>query len=329
MATKRPLRVVPIPKNNTRSVAKQVQRTVSEAKAIEKQKIETKKQEEQERDVTPPTPQKELIQELINGTHGTNTMTDEEEQNGSEELVIPTEIIDISTEHTEAVDKDTQSPTSMETDDTTTLEKEIPTEDEKQVTKKRAKKRQYALPVGRRSGRTTTAKPANPQPRKRKVSNKQIQKDVEAIVTQAKQLDELKNKKKKSPPSKTSSSSKTTTSTDANPQKRWISEKGKKKRRYSEQTRMQRRVIKEQKNSVNVAIPKASIQRLIREILQDVTPNREICRMSREALEAIHVALEHYLINLFAASTFVVARGDRVTLFPEDMRIVKTIRAIT
>lgn len=95
-----------------------------------------------------------------------------------------------------------------------------------------------------------------------------------------------------------------------------------KQHRYKPGTVALREIRKYQKTT-ELLIPKASMQRLVKEIAQDYTND---IRFTREALNAIHEASEAYLINLFEDSVLCMAHAKRKTVYRKDMQLASQIR---
>ena len=99
----------------------------------------------------------------------------------------------------------------------------------------------------------------------------------------------------------------------------------KKKRRYRPGTVALREITFYQKNT-NKLIALAPFARLVREIaLECLGPNR-MCRWQTTALEALQEATEAYMVALFEDTNRVAIHAKRVTIRPEDVRLVKYIR---
>lgn len=80
--------------------------------------------------------------------------------------------------------------------------------------------------------------------------------------------------------------------------------------------------IKEHQKSTKLMIPKASITRLIREIMYS---HNENLRVQPAVIEALHEAGEAFLVNLFEMSQAASAHGKRTTLMRSDVRLAKRI----
>ena len=98
----------------------------------------------------------------------------------------------------------------------------------------------------------------------------------------------------------------------------------KKPQRYRPGTVALREIRKYQK-SVDLLIPMVSFQRLVREIVQDICRDRHIekKRIQSTALLALQEASEHYLVKLFQNSQLAAIHGNRVTVLPRDIQLVR------
>jgi len=85
------------------------------------------------------------------------------------------------------------------------------------------------------------------------------------------------------------------------------------------------REIRKCQNSGELLIPKLNFQRLVREIVQDECRNRDIDmkRIQSTALLALQEASEHYLVDLFKNSQIAAIHGNRVTVLPSDIQLVR------
>lgn len=73
-------------------------------------------------------------------------------------------------------------------------------------------------------------------------------------------------------------------------------------------------------------IPKSTFRRLVREIASDFHPN---VKFRREAMEALQEVSEDYLTMCFFHAQKCAEHANRETLFPADMRLVRTLRKYT
>ena len=98
----------------------------------------------------------------------------------------------------------------------------------------------------------------------------------------------------------------------------------KKPRRYRPGTIALREIRKYQRSG-ELLIPKLNFQRLVREIVQDECRNRKIDmkRIQSTALLDLQEASEHYLVQLFQNSQLAAIHGNRVTVEPRDIQLVR------
>lgn len=79
--------------------------------------------------------------------------------------------------------------------------------------------------------------------------------------------------------------------------------------------------------TANLLLPKLSFQRIVREIVQSVTPDEY--KWSPNALEALQTSTEAYLTAVFEDTNKAAIHGKRVTIRPEDMHFIRDIRTHT
>tara|TARA_B100000683_G_C12407798_1_gene522442 strand:- start:105 stop:440 length:336 start_codon:yes stop_codon:yes gene_type:complete len=82
------------------------------------------------------------------------------------------------------------------------------------------------------------------------------------------------------------------------------------------------REIRSEQNSTNRVIPLAPFQRLVQEIANDLG---EGYRFRKEAVEALQVDAEDYIINMFNGSNLVAIKCGRETLHAHDIQTWNTI----
>jgi histone H3 len=83
--------------------------------------------------------------------------------------------------------------------------------------------------------------------------------------------------------------------------------------------------IKQLKNTEMLSIRKLPFQRLVREISHDFT-EYDPFRYTPQALLALHVASEDYLVALFEDSYLCALHANRVTLMKKDLNLARRIR---
>ena len=87
------------------------------------------------------------------------------------------------------------------------------------------------------------------------------------------------------------------------------------------------REIRKYQTSTDTLIPKLCFQRLVKEIMCHVCRERHITMMKIQstALLALQTAAEYYLTELFSKSQLLAIHGNRVTVKPEDVQIVRCL----
>ena len=85
------------------------------------------------------------------------------------------------------------------------------------------------------------------------------------------------------------------------------------------------REITEQQRSVKTLIPKASIARLCREIVQDTTTFNDTLRMTPGSLAALQEAAEKFLVDKFEESNLFAIHAKRVTVMVPDLELTKLV----
>ena len=83
--------------------------------------------------------------------------------------------------------------------------------------------------------------------------------------------------------------------------------------------------IKNRKNLDELSIRKLPFQRLVRDIVLNFSTD-EPFRFTPQALQALHVASEDYLVGLFEDSYLCALHAKRVTLMRKDMNLARRIR---
>ena len=99
-----------------------------------------------------------------------------------------------------------------------------------------------------------------------------------------------------------------------------------KKRRYKPGTLALREIQKYQK-SVKHLVPKVSLMRCMRELLEELRPGAGI-RFTPAAVDAIQESAEVYLTEWFEEVNHYAIHAHRVTIMPTDIRLGKTIRKL-
>ncbi|UMM18069.1 hypothetical protein L5515_014308 [Caenorhabditis briggsae] len=83
------------------------------------------------------------------------------------------------------------------------------------------------------------------------------------------------------------------------------------------------RDIRKYQRSTELLVKKAPFQRLCREICQK---NRWDVRFQSAALEALQVAIEAYLVEIFQESQNYAIHAGRVTIMKKDMQLARRVR---
>ena len=88
------------------------------------------------------------------------------------------------------------------------------------------------------------------------------------------------------------------------------------------------REIRRYQKSTELLIRKLPFQRLVREIVLDVTPKggRGEVRFQGQAIMALQEASEAYLVGLFEDSNLCAIHTKRVTIMPKDIQLARRIR---
>jgi histone H3 len=84
------------------------------------------------------------------------------------------------------------------------------------------------------------------------------------------------------------------------------------------------RQIRKYQKSVELLIPKAPFQRLVREIIDKINPT---LRVQSIALTAIQEAAEAMIINLFEDTLLCAIHAKRVTIMTKDITLARRLRA--
>jgi histone H3 len=96
----------------------------------------------------------------------------------------------------------------------------------------------------------------------------------------------------------------------------------KKPHRFRPGTVALREIRKYQKTS-DLLMPKASFQRLVREVAQDFKSDT---RFVSDALFALQHASEGYFVGLFEDTQLCAIHGKRITIMPKDIQLARRIR---
>jgi len=85
------------------------------------------------------------------------------------------------------------------------------------------------------------------------------------------------------------------------------------------------REIRRFQKSTELLIRKLPFQRLVREIIQDVSPGQGF-RVQSAAVGALQEAAEAYLVGLFEDANLCAIHAKRVTIMPKDIQLARRIR---
>jgi histone H3/H4 len=85
------------------------------------------------------------------------------------------------------------------------------------------------------------------------------------------------------------------------------------------------REIRKYRSSTNLLIKKLPFQRLVREVTNELFPNKNV-RFQTASLAALQEAAEAYLVSLFEDTNLCAMHAKRVTIMPNDMTLARRIR---
>lgn len=86
------------------------------------------------------------------------------------------------------------------------------------------------------------------------------------------------------------------------------------------------REIRKYQKSTDLLIPRRPFQRLVQEIVQDMSSSGNPLRLQSHALEALREASEAYLTSLFEDTNLCAIHAKRVTIMPKDIQLARRIR---
>ena len=101
----------------------------------------------------------------------------------------------------------------------------------------------------------------------------------------------------------------------------------KKPHRYRPGTVALREIRRFQKTT-ELLIRKAPFQRLVREIAQKISKNKDL-RFQSLAVLALHEASEAYMVGMFEDTNLCAVHAKRVTIMPRDMLLARRLRGET
>ena len=83
------------------------------------------------------------------------------------------------------------------------------------------------------------------------------------------------------------------------------------------------REIKKYQRSTDTLVPRAALQRIIKEISSKYLPD---ARYSYGAIDAVHQCVESYMVGLFEDTNLCAIHAKRQTVMTKDMRLARRIR---
>lgn len=109
----------------------------------------------------------------------------------------------------------------------------------------------------------------------------------------------------------------------SSPNESAVKEKKKRKMRKKSRARALRKEMRRLQSSDKHMIPKATMQRIIRAIADDISPEGTSPRWTVEAIEQIQTAAEDYVHSLFTSAYELTTRvGGRQTIRPAELRCI-------
>ena len=75
--------------------------------------------------------------------------------------------------------------------------------------------------------------------------------------------------------------------------------------------------------TTNLLVEGRPVDRLVREIIQEVRPG---FRLREEAVDALHHAVEDYAIKLLMECNALAQHAKRITIMPNDLRLALRLR---
>lgn len=86
------------------------------------------------------------------------------------------------------------------------------------------------------------------------------------------------------------------------------------------------REIRRLQKSTDWLLPRAPFQRLVREIVQDVSMTNYYC-MARSALGALQEITKSYMVGFFAQTQLLACHAKRVTVTGSDFQLLATLQS--
>jgi histone H3/H4 len=96
-----------------------------------------------------------------------------------------------------------------------------------------------------------------------------------------------------------------------------------KSHKFKPGTVARREIRHQQKHSDDFALPKANVNRLIREIGQDYSTD---LRYTAKFLELAQLVIETYLTDLMVAANLCAIHAERQTILPKDLQLARRLR---
>ena len=87
-----------------------------------------------------------------------------------------------------------------------------------------------------------------------------------------------------------------------------------------------KRDIKRYQKSTKLLIPKASFERMVREVSETL---KKGMRFTKSAIEAVQTSAEDYLVKLFEDASLCASHAKRVTVQDKDIYLARRIRGET
>ena len=81
--------------------------------------------------------------------------------------------------------------------------------------------------------------------------------------------------------------------------------------------------IRKYQKTTNLLVARRPVNRIVREILQEMRPG---FRLREEAVDALHHAVEDYAIKLLIECNALADHAKRITIMPNDLRLALRLR---
>ncbi len=86
------------------------------------------------------------------------------------------------------------------------------------------------------------------------------------------------------------------------------------------------REIRKYQRSTELLIRKTPFQKLVREITESVSDQKDRYRFQSSALNALQEAAETYIVELFESAQLCAIHSKRVTVMPKDILLAKRLK---